>query len=43
VKGGRELVLDKETSLNRLHLALLEKLGAHESRLGDASEALALA
>jgi hypothetical protein len=43
VKGGRELVLEKETSLNRLHLALLEKLGAHEPRLGDASELLPLA
>jgi hypothetical protein len=43
VKGGRELVLEKETSLNRLHLALLEKMGAHEARLGDASELLPLA
>ncbi len=42
VKGGRELVLETETSLNRLHLALLEKLGAHEARLGDASELLPL-
>lgn len=42
VKGGRELVLDKETSLNRLHLALLEKMGAHAPNLGDASEPLPL-
>ena len=42
VKGGREVVLEKETSLNRLHLALLEKMGAPQTRLGDASEALAL-
>jgi len=43
VKGGRELSLGRETSLNRLHLALLEKLGVHETRLGDASELLPLA
>lgn len=43
VKGGRELVLEKETSLNRLHLALLEKMGAPQTRLGDATEPLALA
>jgi hypothetical protein len=42
VKGGRELAFESETSLNRLHLALLEKLGAHETRLGDASEPLSL-
>ena len=42
VKTGRELVLDKETSLNRLHLALLEKMGAPETRFADATESLAL-
>jgi hypothetical protein len=42
VKGGRELVLEKETSLNRLHLALIEKIGAQEARLGDATELLPL-
>jgi len=42
VKGGRELVLEKEPSLNRLHLALLEKMGVQEARLGDASELLPL-
>jgi hypothetical protein len=43
VKGGRELVLEGETSLHRLHLALLEKVGAPQVRLGDASELLQLA
>lgn len=42
VKSARELVFERETSLNRLHLALLAKLGAPQARFGDASEPLEL-
>ncbi|MBK7644589.1 MAG: DUF1552 domain-containing protein [Planctomycetes bacterium] len=43
LKGSRALDFDKDTSLHRLHLALLAKMGAHETRLGDATTPLDLA
>ncbi len=43
VQGARELVLEHETSVNRLHLALCDRMGAPQVRIGDATEALSLA
>jgi len=37
LRGGRHLRFPKDTPMNNLHLALLEKVGVEVERLGDAT------
>ncbi len=42
IKGGRALRFPAETPMNNLHLALLDKVGVHIDKFGDATGALNL-
>ncbi len=42
LRGGRALSFERNTPLNNLHLALLERLGVEEAPLGDSTGVLSL-
>jgi hypothetical protein len=42
VKGGRSVSYPAGTPMNNLHMALLEKVGVHTEKFGDATEALSI-
>ena len=42
LKGGRHLRFPKDTPMNNLHMSLLEKVGVHVEKFGDATGKLAL-
>jgi hypothetical protein len=41
-KGGRSVSYPAGTPMNNLHMALLEKVGVHTDKFGDATEALSI-
>jgi hypothetical protein len=42
LKGGRSVSYRAGTPMNNLHMALLEKVGVHTEKFGDATEALSI-
>jgi uncharacterized protein DUF1552 len=42
IKGGRSVGFPAGTPMNNLHMALLEKVGVHTEKFGDATEALSI-